>query len=363
MNKKRVGVITFHDYDNYGAILQSYALQRKLKEMGTYPEIIDYRCDYISNPFRLVNLKKKGLFNYIYGAIGHICYIPRRRQCNLFRKHMRYSQPVSKGNMGAVAGKYDIYIAGSDQIWDYKLTNFDTTYFLDFVKKGKKKCSYAASIGEHEPPEQYRKKYSSLLKDFDQILVREDYGADIVESLTGSRPGITCDPTLLLTADEWTSLLKEPRCKNKYILVYQLGINKELVDFVRRLKKKTGLRVVYIPFPLVGLMNCSCKIAIGPAQWMGLFKNAEYVISDSFHGVVYSLLFNRNFFAMVNGHHMNRRVQQLLKMVGLSHRTIENVSDEALTQPIDFTFANEEIARFREESLAQLRSLVKEQED
>ena len=172
MNKKRVGVITFHDYDNYGAILQSYALQRKLKEMGTYPEIIDYRCDYISNPFRLVNLKKKGLFNYIYGAIGHICYIPRRRQCNLFRKHMRYSQPVSRGNMGAVAGKYDIYIAGSDQIWDYQLTIFDTTYFLDFVKKGKKKCSYAASIGEHEPPEQYRKKYSSLLKDFDQILVR-----------------------------------------------------------------------------------------------------------------------------------------------------------------------------------------------
>lgn len=363
MNKKRVGVITFHDYDNYGAILQSYALQRKLKEMGTYPEIIDYRCDYISNPFRLVNLKKKGLFNYIYGAIGHICYIPRRRQCNLFRKHMRYSQQVSRGNMGAVAGKYDIYIAGSDQIWDYKLTNFDTTYFLDFVKKGKKKCSYAASIGEHEPPEQYRKKYSSLLKDFDQILVREDYGADIVESLTGSRPGITCDPTLLLTADEWTPLLKEPRRKSKYILVYQLGINKELVDFVRRLKKKTGLRVVYIPFPLVGLMNCSCKIAIGPAQWMGLFKNAEYVVSDSFHGVVYSLLFNRNFFAMVNGHHMNRRVQQLLKMVDLSHRTIENVSDEELTQPIDFTFANEEIARFREESLAQLRSLVKEQED
>ena len=145
MQKKRVGVITFHNYDNYGAILQSYALQKKLREIGTQPEIIDYRCDYISNPFRLVNLKKKGLFNYIYGAIGHICYIPRRFKCNRFRKHMRYSQPVTQGKMQPVAGKYDIYIAGSDQIWDYKLTNFDTTYFLDFVKKGKKKCSYAAS--------------------------------------------------------------------------------------------------------------------------------------------------------------------------------------------------------------------------
>ena len=72
MNKKRIGVITFHNYDNYGAILQSYALQKKLRELGTYPEIIDYSCQYISNPFRLINLKEKGLFNYIYGAIGHI---------------------------------------------------------------------------------------------------------------------------------------------------------------------------------------------------------------------------------------------------------------------------------------------------
>ena len=88
MNKKRIGVITFHNYDNYGAILQSYALQKKLRELGTYPEIIDYSCQYISNPFRLINLKEKGLFNYIYGAIGHICYIPRRRKCNQFRKHM-----------------------------------------------------------------------------------------------------------------------------------------------------------------------------------------------------------------------------------------------------------------------------------
>ena len=69
MNKKRIGVITFHNYDNYGAILQSYALQKKLRELGTYPEIIDYSCQYISNPFRLVNLKEKGLFNYIYGAL------------------------------------------------------------------------------------------------------------------------------------------------------------------------------------------------------------------------------------------------------------------------------------------------------
>lgn len=359
MNKKRIGVITFHNYDNYGAILQSYALQKKLRGLGTYPEIIDYSCQYISNPFRLINLKEKGLFNYIYGAIGHICYIPRRRKCNQFRKHMKYSEPVTKGNMRAVSGKYDIYIAGSDQVWDYKLTNFDQTYFLDFPEKGKKKCSYAASIGEHIPPEQFRNDYSRLLNDFDEILVREDYGADIVNELTGKKPEVVCDPTLLLTADEWNKLLKEPKIRGKYILVYQLGINPEIVNFARRLKKETGYRIVYIPFPLVGLLKCRCEITVGPAEWMGLFKNAEYVISDSFHGVVFSLLFNRKFFAKADGHHKNRRVEQLLKLVNLSDRTMNDVSDEQLTEEIDFTYANEQLANFRNFSLHKLSEMVK----
>lgn len=361
MGKKRVGVITFHNYDNYGAILQSYALQKKLREAGTWPEIIDYDCQYISNPFRIKNLKEKGVFNYIYGVIGHICYIPRRRKCNQFRKHMKYSEPVSKGNMNAVIKKYDVYIAGSDQIWDYKLTDFDQTYFLDFPAEGKKKCSYAASIGEHIPPEQYRESYSKLLKAFDKILVREDYGADIVEELTGVHPDVVCDPTLLLTAEEWQPLLREPHVRGKYILVYQLGINPEIVDFARRLKKKTGYRIIYIPFPLVGLLKCSCKIAIGPSEWMGLFKNAEYVISDSFHGIVFSLLFNRKFFAKADGHHKNRRVEQLLKMVNLSERTMNDVSDEELTQEIDFTYANEQIDRFRQHSIQKLNELISDE--
>jgi hypothetical protein len=351
-------VITFHNYDNYGAILQSYGLQKKLREIGVSPEIIDYRCEYISNPFRLVNLKEKGFFNYIYGAIGHICYIPRRRKCNQFRKHMRYSKPVTRKNLSQAADRYDVYIAGSDQVWDYRLTNFDTTYFLDFVAEGKKKVSYAASIGENLPPKEYQGEYSRLLKDFDQILTREPYGADIVEELTGKRPECACDPTLLLTREEWEKLLVEPKRKDKYILVYQLGINTEIVDFVKRLRNKTGCKVVYIPFPLVGALKCSMKISIGPSEWMGLFKNAEYVVSDSFHGIVFSLLFNRKFFAMTNGHHKNRRVEELLTRVRLMDRTIDGVSDEKLTEAIDFSYANEQLQKMREESMELLKKIV-----
>lgn len=357
--KKKVGVITFHNYDNYGAILQSYALQKKLQEIGTDPEIMDYRCDYIGHPFRLRNLKNKGVFNYIYGVFGHICYLPRRRKCNKFRKYMTYSDKATKKDMSAVQDKYDIYISGSDQVWDHKLTNFDKSYFLDFVGEDKKLCSYAASIGENLPPEELRPEYTTLLKRFDNIIVREDYGADVVEQLIGKRPDVAVDPTLLLTANEWNEVLKEPKRKDKYILVYQLGINKEIVDFVRKLKKKTGLKVIYIPFPLVGLMSCSMKIAIGPAEWIGLFKHAEYVATDSFHGAVFALLFNKKFFAMVTGHHTNKRVKQLLNRIKLTERTMETVTDEHLLDEIDFTYANEQLNLMRQESMELLKNMVK----
>ena len=184
-------------------------------------------------------------------------------------------------------------------------------------------------------------------------------GNIFLQSSTGKRPSCVCDPTLLLTPEEWQKLLVEPKKKTPYILVYQLGINSEIVSFVRRLKKVTGCRVVYVPFPLVGLLRCSCQLTVGPAEWMGLFQNAEYVVSDSFHGIVFSLLFNRKFFAKVDGHHKNRRVEQLLEQVKLSHRTMGALDDEQLTEEIDFTYANEQLAKMRETSLSALKKMIR----
>ena len=117
--------------------------------------------------------------------------------------------------------------------------------------------------------------------------------------------------------------------------------------------------MVYVPFPLVGLLRCSCQLTVGPAEWMSLFQNAEYVVSDSFHGVVFSLLFNRKFFAKVDGHHKNRRVEQLLEQVKLQNRTMGDLDEGALTEEIDFTYANEQLAKMREASLAALKKMVK----
>ncbi len=355
---KKVGIITFHNYNNYGAILQSYALYRYIKKLGADPEIIDYNCGYISNPFSLKRLRNKGLFEYIYGILGYLFYLPRRRKCNVFRKKMTYSQPVDQKTVGKLDGAYDIFLAGSDQIWNWSLTNFDKTYFLHFVTKGKK-CSYAASLGEHLPHESQQPEYQRLLQDFDRILVRESYGADAVEQLTGTRPDTACDPTFLLTGDEWSQLLPATATKKPYILAYQLGVNPSFVNFVKRMKEKTTLPVSYIPFPLVGLLPCRTNLGAGPIQWLCRFRDASYVITDSFHGAVFALLFRKPFFVLADGHHKNKRVQELLERLNLTHRMItDDLPDELLTAEIDYAEPEKILQTLREDSIEKLKQLL-----
>ena len=250
----RVGVLTFHDYDNYGALLQSYALQRVLGEMGADPCLIDYSCPYIRHPFALDHLKKKGLFNYLYGVIGYLCYRPRHPFFQRFRKRLTFTPRVTRESFGEVASSLDVVVTGSDQLWNVKLTDLDTTYFLDLVPEGTGRVAYAVSTGEALPKEESREQLAGYLKRFDRILVREDYGADYVESLTGSRPDLALDPTLLLTGEEWEKLLppaKKARKRKPYLLLYQLGIDPSLVSLARQIAKREGLAIHVIPFPLV----------------------------------------------------------------------------------------------------------------
>ncbi len=355
---KKVGILTFHNYNNYGAILQSYALHKYLKKLGSNPEIIDYNCSYISNPFSLKRLHNKGLFEYIYGILGYLFYLPRRGRCNHFRKNMTYSRPVTRRNVKTLDGSYDVTIAGSDQIWNPALTNFDKSYFLDFVTKGKK-CSYAASTGEQLPSQKDRDEYRQLLSSFDRILLRESYGADLVEELTGTRPECSCDPTFLLTKAEWEELLPKTSTKKPYILAYQLGVNPGFVKFVKRLKQQTGLPVSYIPFPLVGLLPCRTNLWAGPIEWLCRFRDAEYIITDSFHGVVFALLFQKRFFVLADGHHKNRRVRELLEHLGLTNRIItSDLSDRLLTENIDYTGPEQIIQTMREDSIEKLKQMI-----
>ena len=360
MKKMKIGVLTFQTTNNFGAILQSYALQKVLQELGQNPEIINYQCEYISKPYRLINLKKKGIMGYLFSLIGYICYLPRTKACDDFRKHMKYSSKVNTKNIYKIVDDYDCYIVGSDQVWNYRLTNGDTRYLLDFVKDSSKKFSYAASLGVKEVDLEYRETYIKLLSRFRLISVREKQGAEVIERLTDQPVSVVLDPTLLLSANEWLQVAKCPQIKEKYILVYQLGISKRMVNFVKDISKRTGLRILYIPFPLGGYVGCRCRWKIGPAEWLGLFANASYIVTDSFHGTAFSILFNKPFYTEASGQHQSvgSRLHNLLEMFGLEDCLFSDKSQFEIAPEVDYEYVNEKLDSERNKSKDFLKSIL-----
>lgn len=353
----KIGIVTFQKYNNYGAVLQCYGLQYVLKKLGHIPEFVDYKCDYIEKPYRLVNLKKKGIFNYIYGVIGYICYLPRKKKFSKFREKMTYSKRMTREEIQKVSLDYDAYITGSDQVWNHKLTNGDTTYFLDFDKE-KKKYSYAASMGEVDLSTTDKESHKKLLSDFSGILVRETMCAEYVNDILGLQAETVLDPTLLLDKEDWEAVCSTKKAKGDYILVYQLGISPRVVNYVRKLKKETGLRVEYVPFPLGSFLSAKCNVAAGPQEWLSLIKNAKYVVTDSFHGIAFSVIFNKQFWVEVSGHHRNRRAEDFLKLLGLEDRSIESALCENEQKTIDYARVNVVLKQQQEKSITLLKNML-----
>ncbi len=354
----KIGVLTFFNYCNYGAALQSYGLYKTLEKQGHEVEYIDYTCPYIGNPFKLVHLKNKGLWGYVYSVVGYICYLPRRKKFKQFHNLIPHTMPVNNQTVKSLDGVFDKYITGSDQVWSLKLTNCDKTYFLDFVSDGTKKYSYAASVGENVFSEEQRKAYRKLLQDFSAISVREESGQIMVKEVADREAEITLDPTLLLSKEEWEQLCGKNKVKGKYLLVYQLGFSKQLISAVKKVAALTGLKVVYIPFPLGGFIKSKLSVSIGPQEWLTLFSNAEYVISDSFHGIIFSILFNKKFLAVVDGQHKNKRAISLLNKLGLQSRIATDDNAENIEETIDYANVKAVIADEVEKSVDWLKKNI-----
>lgn len=331
----KIAVMTFFNYNNFGASLQCYGLYKTLKDMGHEVEYLDYTCPYIGNPFKLIHLKNKGLFGYIYSTMGYICYLPRKKYFDEFRKLIPHTKPLNESNISEYKDTYDKYIAGSDQVWSTKLTNYDKTYFLDFVTNNKKKFSYAASFGGNTVDDLQYKWYEMLLKEFQKISVREEYGEKLVERLAQRDAKVVVDPTLLLSENDWAEVCAERIVKGNYILVYQLGFSKQLIQTVKKVAGLTGMKVVYIPFPLGGIVKSRLSIGIGPSEWLSLFRYAKYVITDSYHGIIFSILFRKKFLGVVDGQHKNQRAISLLNKLGLQDR-IAGDNEKKILEEINY---------------------------
>ena len=349
----KVGILTFHRAVNYGAVLQAYALQYKIESLGHNAEIIDYRCkkveDDVSPLFGFRNNEK------FVAALKKFIFRTKKNSSfdHFFRKYIHLSERVESGEeLAALNGKYDCFFAGSDQIWNCGCSGNDTTYFLDFVVDGKKKNAYAASFGTDKLFPEDKFDYSTLLSDFNKISVREKSAISIIKEESGRNSEVTLDPTLLLTKEEWKKVVSSRPIKEKYIFVYTIREQKDIAEYTRRLAEKTGYKVINAKSSVEFFGKCS------PSDFLSWIYYSEYFITNSFHGTVFSLIFEKQFaIELDNGKNVNNRSKELLELVGVD-RTLSLENIEAIDNVVNYAEVKKKLKEVGEDSVGFINSVL-----
>lgn len=325
--------MTFHCAHNYGAVLQAYALQNVLIQKGHDCEIIDYRPEGLEN-YTALYTKRNGLKSYIKNLMLLKYDAPRRNRANKFNDFIANNLVLSKECnhnselMSDLTTKYDLFIVGSDQVWNTKKTlEVNSTYFLDFVYDGNKKVAYAASVGNAQRVDLIG--YIDLLRQFKAISCREYRGSEVIKSLLGKDIPVVLDPTLLCDIQIWDTLQSKsnyPEYKN-YILYYSLdGYDKrkdnieELKILSKRLNKKILLITPEWPRCISDFIDL---LDVGPIDFLKLIKSADLVCTNSFHGTALSIAFNKDFYVLEEYNGTDDRKIGLLKSLGLEDRMVK----------------------------------------
>lgn len=326
----RVGLLTFHDAINYGAVFQAVALSKTLTKICKEEcDIIDYRCAQIDSMYQVVdkNLIKKILKIFYTNA-------KKKTFRNFVKSNCNLSKKINSISIDQISDSYDCMVVGSDQVWNGNITGHDYNYLLKFAGSNTKRLSYAASIGNYGVLETENSIFCDELAKFSGISVREPAGAKVIQQYTEKDVFVHVDPTLLLDWKEWAQLAKAPKTSEKYIFIYASGNVMKILNTAQMIAKKTGMKIYYMGnYAIQGAKKLSF---VSPSEWLGYVQNAECVLTNSFHGTVFSVIFKKNFFVDLgefeirNGTKMrhNDRAENLITLMGLENRVIENASEE-----------------------------------
>lgn len=385
---RKVGIVSCYFKHNYGSMLQAYATQKVLDNMEIPNETINidenidfangkkkYYISQITNiPFikSKLGMVKLKLDKKINKNLGNNIQI-RDNKYKEFEKNFKLTKPYKTyKELSAQCANYSDVIVGSDQLW-LPVNVVADYYTLNWVPDNVNKVSYATSFGVSTVPDKYKNDYKKFLNRINCLSTREEAGIKLVDQLSDNKATLVCDPTLLLNKKEWMDIQKEePIIKEKYILCYFLGKNIEHRKFAERLKEKTGCKIVSLNHAdeYVKYSDKFCDYApydIGPAEWINLIRNAEYVCTDSFHGTVFSLINNTKFFTFERYSNKNSkvstnsRIYSLLGIVDLKERILSGTEDvdDVIKMQINFDNVNEKIDKFRESSKIFLKNSIK----
>ncbi|HIZ55601.1 MAG TPA: polysaccharide pyruvyl transferase family protein [Firmicutes bacterium] len=360
--EKRIGIINHWMVNNYGALLLAYALERKLRELGYNVETISWLPDEVKKPWKLSMIKKTGLIHYLL-RLGYfsVFVLPRERSFSHFRSLMSTSkEKYSDTTLPNISQKYDKIIIGGDQLWNCKINYFNINNFLPFIHERNRKVVYAASLAQDEMRKGFREEFRQLAMGFGYITTRERRGKEIIEEITGLSAPRVADPAFLLTADDWAELAIEPKEKEKYIFVYQVQYDAVVTQFAQKIAKEKGLKVIYCPFPIKKQISCVRKPYLTPEEWLGYIKNAEYIFTDAFHGLVFSIIFNKQFAVEISeyGKDTHSRITNLLELLGLEDRLFSENHYFNIDNVIDYEMINNYIIKDREQSIKHINMML-----
>ena len=322
--EKVANIITIHFGTKHGSVLQAYALSNYLESIGCHAKIIDYVPERYKIWNALVLRKGKRYPLPVLLAYYPIAVMKSMRIRRLFDQFVKHNLNLTrrystKENLKQVPPKADIYITGSDQVWnnDYNGNN-DYSYFLDFVSGNAKRIAYAASFGKEEIAEaEYMDNIKPLLQRFDAISVRENDARNILGKMEINATHVV-DPVFLFTKQQWTAFGTEIAKEERYTLIYVMdGLYGELLDYAQKIKEETGNKIYVVSFTKIADKRIDkCFYHANPKDFVGLISKADAVVTNSFHGTAFSVLYQKNFIT-IGKEKYNSRMLSLLEKLSL----------------------------------------------
>ena len=343
---KRVGILTLSSAINYGATLQCFSLVSFFNEQNEVKaQIINYTPDFMIGRYKPFSISNTNLFSMLKSIIANsLEYRAKKNKLNKFhefwKNNLCLTDPVDSATINKLPQIFDKYVVGSDQVWNLSLTNYDKHFFLDFCNK--EKYSYAASLGGYDISSNDKSIFANYCKNFSFISVREQEGINLLKNILKENINIeeAIDPVFLHNRDFWCHQCLENFTANNYILLYMFKNKEKGIEIARTLSEKYNKKII-----MIGSSAFKNKNGIlyyrdaGPQEFLSLFNNADFVITDSFHGLAFSIIFEKQFLVFpYEG--TSSRMKNLLKIAGLENRMYTS-EDINIDVSIDFTLVKE----------------------
>ncbi len=356
----RVGIMTFHRAHNFGAMLQAYGLQYTLNKLGAECTIVDYRCEKIEKSYKTFLMERASLKSLL-SAVYHFPnrYIRKNRFESFNNKYLEKSNKVYNcENIQTSIDEYDCFITGSDQVWNEKLTGNDKNYFLKFAN-GRKKISYAASLGRSRLTEKQKEEYFELLRNFSFISVREESAQKALTDILKRDIELVVDPVFLLSKEEWMRFISSNKY-GKYIFMYQLHENNTR-KLAQKIAAKNGLKIVTIPNDLRGGFEAKKIYAPTVEEFLNLIYHARFVVTDSFHVSAFAIIFNKDYYGLLktdsNLRGLNSRLETLTTRLGIKGRLFDSIDGFEVAETLDYGIIEANLTVLREEAVSLIRGL------